>query len=216
MATKNKGSVNIADVLKKRKSLLTKKKEKTVNKKPSVSVVEKEVKVKEKVDVKLTNKSTISKDGRGTKKEAEYLLFIEWVATPLFERTPKTQKELALQLKVSEPTLSNWKDRTGFWKKVEKSNSKWGKFRTADLMGALYTQILTSRKPTGRDVLVWLQYYNKFNPKFLMEDETPLERKYGPEERKALARALLLSGLANVKQTDVFLNEDKDDEPTEN
>src|SRR3989344_5753092 len=37
--------------------------------------------------------------GNGFAKEAEYLIFIEWIATPSMLRSPKTQQELAGQLK---------------------------------------------------------------------------------------------------------------------
>lgn len=39
--------------------------------------------------------------------------FIEWLATPLEDREPQTQKELSLKLGVSEPQLSDWKRELG-------------------------------------------------------------------------------------------------------
>ena len=36
-------------------------------------------------------------------------VFAEWLAQPSFERSPKTQRELAQKLGVSQATLCNWK-----------------------------------------------------------------------------------------------------------
>lgn len=39
----------------------------------------------------------------------------EWLATPDTERQPKTQKDLAIQLGVTEATLCNWKQNPELW-----------------------------------------------------------------------------------------------------
>lgn len=212
---KKRGALNIKSALK--TAPVAKKPEKKTDGKKMPSVVVPESKV-EKVtkEVKVNSKGAkISSDGienKGSKKDAEYLLFIEWCGTPLYERTPKTQKDLATQLGVTEATLSDWKKRKGFYDKVAKHTRQWGRFRTSDLIGALYTQIASSRKPAGRDLMVWLQYVEKFNPKLLLEDETPLDRKYDPEQRKAMAQALLNAGLANQKQAEAFAVDDTNED----
>jgi len=40
---------------------------------------------------------------------AGQIIFAEWLTVPSSERSPKTQKELAIQLGVSEQTLCEWK-----------------------------------------------------------------------------------------------------------
>ena len=45
----------------------------------------------------------------------EQILFAEWLALPMSERHPSTQKELSAQLGVSDQTLSNWKDIPEIW-----------------------------------------------------------------------------------------------------
>lgn len=211
-----KGSLNIAQAMKKTPVVVKKTSKPVEPKKSQVIVVPKKAKVEVKDEAKPAKKIEEQETVTGNKKEAEYLLFIEWCGTPLFERTPKTQKELAIQLKTTEATLSDWKKRKGFWDKVASHTRKWGNFRTSDLIGALYTQIITSRKPTGRDLMVWLQYIEKFNPKLLLEDETPLERKYDPEQRKLMANALLNAGLANQAQVKAFATEEDNDEDNDN
>ena len=134
---------------------------------------------------------------RGTYKEAEYMLFAEWIATPMFERVPKTQTEFAKKYELDIATLSQWKHRKGFYDLVAGHLQKWGQDRTSTLIGALYNQILGSRKPTGRDIMVWLQYVEKFSPKTSVVDETP-ERELDPELKKAITGAIKNIGLASI------------------
>lgn len=136
----------------------------------------------------------------GVKKDAEYLTFLDWCATPAWERKFLTQKELAVHLRVEEATLSDWKRRKDFKKEIEKRIRCERIEKASSLIGALEKQILTSNKPAGRDILVWLQYVALFNPKIRVEDETPVLRKLDVEARRELAKSLLLSGLVQTQK----------------
>ncbi|KKU25608.1 MAG: hypothetical protein UX39_C0024G0008, partial [Candidatus Magasanikbacteria bacterium GW2011_GWA2_46_17] len=118
---------------------------------------------------KPTDPTNTPQSGNGFSKEAEYFMFIEWIATPSMLRSPKTQQELAGRLKVDETTLSDWKKRKGFWDKVEKKIAYANRERHADVMHSFYMNLL--RKGQGKDVLVWLQYVFGFNPKVMFADE---------------------------------------------
>jgi len=59
------------------------------------------------------NKERLAKSrGRLT---ADQLAFAEWLAIPKMERQPKTQKELAAKMGVSEQILCYWKDIPELW-----------------------------------------------------------------------------------------------------
>lgn len=47
--------------------------------------------------------------------KAAQITFAEWLATPMVEREPKTQVELAVQLGVHETTLCAWKKSQEIW-----------------------------------------------------------------------------------------------------
>ena len=47
------------------------------------------------------------------------LLFAQWLATSAFSRQPKTQKDLAEQIGVSEGTLADWKALPELWQAVD-------------------------------------------------------------------------------------------------
>ncbi|OGL76289.1 hypothetical protein A3E97_05160 [Candidatus Uhrbacteria bacterium RIFCSPHIGHO2_12_FULL_47_12] len=145
--------------------------------------------------------------GNGFAKEAEYLIFIEWIATPSMLRSPKTQQELAGQLKVDVATLSDWKKRKGFWDKVEKKIAYESRERHADVMHSFYMNLL--RKGQGKDVLVWLQYIFGFNPKVRFTDETSRE-PIDEAKRKEVADALIRVGMATVSQANKLVATTKD------
>jgi len=143
----------------------------------------------------------------GANKDAEYRLFIQWVSTPLQEKDPsiRTQKEFAKHYNIDEGTLSDWKHRKGFWEAVQKQTKAWGRVRTPDLIAALYTQILSSRKPTGRDVKIWLEYIEDFMSKVRIETpDSELQQEQTKRITKALsgfreAQQKILTGLQNEK-----------------
>lgn len=54
-------------------------------------------------------KARTEKHSTGTKKDAERLQFIEWLAIPSWERKPKAQAQFAGVIRVDPVTLSIWK-----------------------------------------------------------------------------------------------------------
>jgi hypothetical protein len=64
--------------------------------------------------------------------KAGQIRLAEWLATPIVERQPKTQKELAMQLGVSEATLCNWKQDPEIWEYRDKLLRQAGKDKVPD------------------------------------------------------------------------------------
>ena len=78
----------------------------------------------------------------GAKKDAEYLLFVKWISLPSELREPRTQKELAVKLNVDEGTLSDWKNRDGFYDLVERELDAWVKEVLPDVYKAYVNETL--------------------------------------------------------------------------
>lgn len=94
--------------------------------------------------------------GRDTspRHDSEYKEFIGWIALPIKERQPQTQKELAEQFGLSEWTLSTWKSRSGFWQEVEKLRKEWGKNKTPEVLDGLFERAKTGDPAAAR---LWLE-----------------------------------------------------------
>lgn len=99
----------------------------------------------------------------------EYQQFIEWMALPVKEREPKTQKELAVQFGLSEWTLSQWKLRNGFWPEVEKIRRSWAKGKTSEILEGLYKK---AKEGHAAEVKLWLQYVEDYSEKTKSEVTT--------------------------------------------
>lgn len=184
-----------------------------MTKKPSRKAQKSTVKaenIKKDPDTKETKKRHTPE---GIVKDAEYHAFVEWIGKPSWEREPKSQKDLAILLRVEEATLSDWKRRKGFWDLVEKKQKKLFAEKNGDVLGALYRNILS--KGGGKDVLVWLQYVMSFNPKVRIDDTTPLSRKITKEEQLEVAKALKNVGLASVIKNSEVVEETDDDDDSE-
>lgn len=105
---------------------------------------------------KTIKKPSKRRQSPGNKKEAEYLQFIKWVALPEPLREPRTQKELAVVLRVDESSLSDWKKRDGFWDEVKKELRTWSKEKTPNVIMGLYRKAV--RDGTAQEAKLWLQY----------------------------------------------------------
>jgi len=124
--------------------------------------------------MKTTPNNSKNKDLKGLKHQIEYLDFITWIATPSALRIPKTQQELSKKFGVGQDTLSEWKSRHDFWKRVAEKRKKWGQERTPDVIMALFNRIIkTGGAP---EVKLWLQYFENWSEK-IISIEPPL-RKY--------------------------------------
>jgi hypothetical protein len=98
----------------------------------------------------------------------EYHQFVAWIGLPVSLRIPKTQKELAKNLGVGEDTLSEWKQRDGFFKAVEKKRKEWGQERTPEVIHALYKRIMKYGGAT--ETKLWLQYIENWSEKTAPEE----------------------------------------------
>lgn len=114
---------------------------------------------------KLTPKQTKEKKYSGLRNVFEYTEFIEWISLPTELREPSTQRELALQFKIGEDTLSDWKKRDGFWTDVENKRKSWGKDKTSDVLHSLYKKATKTGDP--RAVRLWFEIVEdkRFNDK---------------------------------------------------
>ena len=148
-------------------------------------------------------------------KDAEYLAFIDWIATPAFERKPTTQQFFAKEWKVNEATLSQWKDRKGFWDKVERKMRVKARDKTSTLLGHFYNTMVTSRKPFGKDLELWLNFVQNWSKLIKVSDETETSSKLSPEDKKEMANALLKAGLANAKQVAKLISDTAEEEEDE-
>lgn len=137
-------------------------------------------------------------DLTGLRKPSTYLLFCDWIAQPEGMRNPISQKEFAKLHKVDEDTLTAWKQRKGFWAVVDKRVKAQWREKTGLAMQALFTTIL--RKGSAKEVQLFLQYVVGFNPRVILEEETPDVQKYDPVALKELATAMENAGLAGVTE----------------
>jgi len=110
-------------------------------------------------------------DLKGLRHPAEYQEFIIWMALPEFYRVPKTQGELAQKFGVGEDTLSEWKQREGFWEAVEKKRREWGKERTPNVILGLYRKAV--KDGNAAEAKLWLQYFEEWTEKSKTELELP-------------------------------------------
>jgi len=153
---------------------------------------------------KLAKNTELTKSYDFGKKEAEYLAFIEFLATPKMYRKLKTQNDFSRVYNVHITTLSDWKKRKGFYNEIDKQRRNWGRDRTSDILGHLYQTIMDSKRPCGSDVMIWLRYVEGFNPNVNLKEIEPVESSLTKEQRQVLARSLINSGIANLEQAQVF------------
>ena len=140
---------------------------------------------------------------------AEYLEFIKFLATPKEMRKFKTQGQFSKFYKISEATLSDWKKRKNFYNAVSLYTRMILREDTPAIMKRLRDNLLRSKRPNGRDTLVWLQYVEGFNPKLQMEMDTPEDNdtEMDAERRQQLAQAYLNNGLAEVEEAQILADD---------
>lgn len=91
----------------------------------------------------------------------EYEQFIAWVALPKSLKNPKTQAELAKQIGVGPDTLSEWKQRHGFWDRVNEQMKIWAKEKTPDVISILYEKIL--KTGGASEIRIWLEWQKEID-----------------------------------------------------
>jgi len=120
--------------------------------------------------IKSKNNDTL----KGLRHPLEYDQFVLWVATPEPLREPHTQSKLAEKFGVGDDTLSEWKQREGFWDDVRREIHSWGKNRTPNVVHALYKKAISGK---AAEVKLWLQYIDGFSEKSVTQFEPPRLRK---------------------------------------
>lgn len=71
-----------------------------------------------------------------------------------------TQTEFALKYGVARPTLSVWKNRPDFEKRVDSMRKQWGRDKTANVLASLYTRCI--KYGMAYDVETYLAYYENW------------------------------------------------------
>jgi hypothetical protein len=115
----------------------------------------------------LKGNSTLLK---GLQKTTEFIQYIDWLSIPSFKRFPTTQKELAVQLGVSEDTLSEWKNREGFWDEVRSRVKSVWRENLPDAINALYLGLLEKRNAS--EFTAYMQYVDEWSPKTRVEGDS--------------------------------------------
>jgi hypothetical protein len=65
--------------------------------------------------------------------------------------------------------------------------------------------MLTSEKPIGRDILIWLQYTEGYTPKVTYEQTVQSPSDFDDHQMSVLAQSMLNSGLMNIQETERLL-----------
>lgn len=98
-----------------------------------------------------------------------------WTAMPSIEKRRlglESQKAFAEYHKVSEDTLTNWKHRTDFEKRVDAILKMWSVGKTPDVVHGIYAAAV---KGNPMSQLLWLQYFKNFSPKQEVEHTQKVE-----------------------------------------
>ena len=112
-------------------------------------------------------------------KGSVYLEFVLWTAMPYKEKERlgiENQNDFAAEYKVNITTLSRWKSRADFEKRVDAILKMWSTDKTPDVVHAIYR---TAIKGNPLSQMLWLQYFKKFNPKKIEEEEKKVELSAG-------------------------------------
>ncbi len=85
----------------------------------------------------------------------EFLQFVQWFATPKQFRKPKTQKEFAKLILISEDTLTNWKNNKAFFSLFQIAVQKWMVNHVPEVIGGLYSK--ASNEGNAKEVEMFLK-----------------------------------------------------------
>jgi hypothetical protein len=109
---------------------------------------------------KATPKTPKKRKKKDLKNPLTYQDFIEWSALPDTEKEPRTHQEFAIKNGISNGTLTDWKNREGFWDEVKEKRKVWAKGRTSNVILGLYRRAL--KAGTASEVKLWLQVFDDF------------------------------------------------------
>lgn len=96
-----------------------------------------------------------------------------WLATPSWERVPKTQQELAHVLQVHPVTLSKWKDRKFIEEVICLVQNEARKY-TVDIIHSIAQKASQGSVPHAR---LYLEYIEKWSPKFIFPTDPRVEEQ---------------------------------------
>lgn len=147
----------------------------------------------------MTKQKTAKKPGKkvapsGNEKIATRAQFLVWVASPADERDPKTAGEFAKLHKVSQFTLSRWRQTEEFENERKALVRKWGTDKMPSALKALYQGVIINKR--GADFKVLAQYVEDWAPKESGVLETPALT--GEVEK---LRTTLRDMIAGIKET---------------
>jgi len=93
-------------------------------------------------------------------KSSEYFKFIQWFALPMNEREEiygcKTQAQFAMKYDVHPDTLSDWKKRDDFDKRIQKIRDDWGREHTGSVFAGWRNSCV---KGNPYSIELWLSYF---------------------------------------------------------
>lgn len=91
--------------------------------------------------------------------------FVLWYAMPGHEKVKygvETQEQFADMHGINRRTLTRWKNRTDFRKRIKELRDEWGKSRTSDIIAAIYKSAIKGNPLSQK---LWLQYFEDFEEK---------------------------------------------------
>ena len=128
---------------------------------------------------------------------AVYSAFIDWMSLPSNERQPSTQRDFAKLYHIDEDTLTNWKKRPGFWGEMQKRMKNSFKEKLPLATQALFMRLL--KTGNAKEFMAFIQYVAGYNPKLVIEDETPAARRYDPAVMGQFTNAMKNVGFNNLQ-----------------
>ena len=128
----------------------------------------------------------------GIKRVAEYLEYVSFMAMPkiLRKKTFQIEDELefANKYELSQNTLTNWKKREDFWKRVQRQVVRWGRGQTPNVLKALLaTAQLDGKAP---EVKLWLQFFEQWSEKKKIDISGTVDYELNEEDKNLLKQAI--------------------------
>ena len=97
-------------------------------------------------------------------RKADYKEFVKFSAMPSIYRYEQykfsTEQDFAKHYKLSQDTLTDWKNKESFSKDVDKQLHRWGSDKTPAVIEALFNSILEDGR--AAEVKLWLQYIKQW------------------------------------------------------
>ncbi len=129
-------------------------------------------KIKPKKPEKPQNQLLKHSEIKGWKKIDEYLLFIDFMATPKAYRKIETMDEFGKKYGVHRDTLTDWKNRKGFWLDVREARKK---YIREEMLGDALLSLKRSVLKDGKapEVKLLFQLADEYEEKSVVENRRP-------------------------------------------